>query len=89
MTVGLIAGGINTNVVPDRVTLRVRLQPMDRVARMISNRSVPWMSSGTASLLAAFCCLSQTRKMLVVADGRSLPSTYRNSCLSAGRDQLM
>jgi hypothetical protein len=44
---------------------------------------------GIASLLAAFCCRSRTRKMLVVGHGRQPTETYRNPCLSAGRDQLI
>jgi hypothetical protein len=36
---------------------------------------------GHESLLAVFCCLSQTRKMLVVADGRSLPSILQEFLL--------
>jgi hypothetical protein len=47
------------------------------------------MSSGIASLRAAFCCRLRTRKMLLWRTVAACRASYRNSCLLTGRDQLI
>ncbi|MCT8974114.1 ArgE/DapE family deacylase [Microbaculum marinisediminis] len=75
LTVGLISGGINTNVVPDRVTLRIdrRIIP-DEVGTEVESKLIHLIESAAKAIPGA---VVECRRIMLAEPLRELPGSER------------